>query len=550
MHLLLVVSTLILLFAQLTGATEDGPCVLPPTRHLNYTESCADHSSISAATISWAAQRGEYESAQVLLAARRGPGKLSASFTDLVSPSGNATLPKSLLSWRQQAYVFVRHTSRYADSGCPGKRDCWRPDPLLPPENNTVQLEGNPGQNQALWVTLEVPRDAPSASEARPYSGSMRLTFTPAAGGPSVVDTIPISLEVWPVTVPTTAEATVQHDWAFSANKVLGFYPNTAPQAVAEQWWKFMEAHRLPPIDKAAWNCAANPTDPICGANQLAAGPSYLENKTQILVAGMHSNGCNCTSCPPEVARANALAMSSVVEAAQMVKNAKLLAYGFDERPRSCERSIRAAFGAFLDAFPVEKYPQVRGTMAALNWAGSKGNNGSTGSHPSDGGMPMDMPYTDWVLQYQYYNQTTADAWVASTYKGRKRSMWLYHCIEPSQVDYLNIFIERPLIQARLLFWLASTQNIQGWLYWVTDLWQNCPGSPHLWQHQNVSVIRRLNGTSMFTDFQAGSVIWFAFSVLSSAHFSVLWSRCNQKLYDFWVNGDGYCHGQQLQAEL
>ena len=35
--------------------------------------------------------------------------------------------------------------------------------------------------------------------------------------------------------------------------------------------------------------------------------------------------------------------------------------------------------------------------------------------------------------------------------------------------------------------------------------------------------MRRINGTSMMTDFDPASIIW-----------------CSQKLYDFWVNGDGY----------
>jgi len=39
--------------------------------------------------------------------------------------------------------------------------------------------------------------------------------------------------------------------------------------------------------------------------------------------------------------------------------------------------------------------------------------------------MPLDMPYTDWVLQYQYYNDETAKAWVASKYQGRERQLWL-----------------------------------------------------------------------------------------------------------------------------
>lgn len=499
-------------------------CALPPTRHLNYSDACSAHADIAAPNISWAAQRGEYESAQVLLTPPHA-GTLSVAFSDLVAPTG-ATLDKRLLSWRQQGYVFVRHTSRYADSGCPGNRDCWRPDPLLPPAaDNTIAFEANVERpNQPLWITVQVPRNATPAAQSAPYVGSLTLTFVPSADGSgTLAATLPITLEVWPVTVPTTDQATVQHDWNFGASKVLGFYPDQPVGAVATKWWQFMEDHRIPPMDRSAWECLGGSTDPICSATVKDAS-SFLEGKTKVLVSGLHSPGCNCSSpCPAEVAKQNAVNMKPVVQAAKAVRGAALLGYAFDERPRSCEKSIRAAFGAFLDEYPVEKYPEVGGTMAALNWAGSGGNSGPTGSHPSDGGMPLDMPFTDWVLQYQYYNQTTADAWVNSAYKGRNRSMWLYHCIEPSGIDYLNIFIERPLIHARLLFWLASTQNIQGWLYWATDLWVNCPTSPHAWQHKNITVMRRINGTSMFTDFLADSVIW-----------------CGQKLFQFWVNGDGY----------
>ena len=94
--------------------------------------------------------------------------------------------------------------------------------------------------------------------------------------------------------------------------------------------------------------------------------------------------------------------------------------------PTVITQSIRTSFKAFFDAFPVSQYPQVAGTMAALNWAGAGGHSGPTGSHPSAGGMPMDMPYTGWVLQYQYYNATTAARWVNSSYAGRPRELYLY----------------------------------------------------------------------------------------------------------------------------
>ena len=42
-------------------------CVLPPTRHLNYTQGCAAHANITAMNVSWAAQRA--------------PSRLGSSFT-------------------------------------------------------------------------------------------------------------------------------------------------------------------------------------------------------------------------------------------------------------------------------------------------------------------------------------------------------------------------------------------------------------------------------------------------------------------------------------
>ena len=488
------------------------PCVLPPTRHLNFSEPCAAHSDVATPSISWAAQRGEFESAQLLLSATGssggGGGQLSVHFSDLVSPLGDV-ISSTQLTWRQQGYVLVRHTSRYADSGCPGLNkdgSCWRPDPLLEPaENNTIAMPTDPAWSQPLWVTIEVPRNATPAKQHSEYSGKLTLSLDGAQFA-----NVNISLEVWQVAVRTPAEASVQHVWGFASEHVLPFYPNLPPAQVQMQWWEFMQAHRLPPMDTAAWKPAASSTP-------------FLAGKTAAFESGLESHDCNCSACPPNVAKRNAQQMKPTVEAARQVTNAKFFAYGFDERPRSCEKSIRTAFGAFMDEYPYAQYPWIGGTMGALNWAGSGGDHGPTGSHPSDGGMPLDMPYTAWVLQYQYYNQTTADVWVNSSYKGRPRELYLYHCIEPSGVKDLNIFIERPLIQARLLFWLGAVQNIQGWLYWTTSLWANCPTSPHAWQRTNRTVMRRINGTSMLTDFDPASIIW-----------------CSQKLFDFWVNGDGY----------
>ena len=329
-------------------------CVLPPTRHLNFSTTCIEQSALASASISWAAQRGEFESAQVLIVpARAGLGELGVVFSDLVSPSGQR-IDRGRLSWRQQGYVFVRHTSRYADSGCPGLNSngsCWRPDPLLQPgngvgnESKTITLPMVRGRSQPLWISVAVPRTATPMPQHGEYSGHLSLLLDGA-----LIATVPISLEVWNVTVPTPAEASVTHDWHFSSSRLAPFYPSRPLEEVAEQWWQFMQAHRLPPIDKDAWDPPLN-----------NASTSFLSGKTAMLEAGLQRNGCNCSSCAEAQARANAEDMRQAVSAARDgVAGAELFLYGFDERPKSCERSIRTAFGAVLDAFPATSYPQAR----------------------------------------------------------------------------------------------------------------------------------------------------------------------------------------------
>ena len=87
---------------------------------------------------------------------------------------------------RQQGYVFVRHTSRYADSGCPGNKDgsCWRPDPLLPPgADGSITLLGEPDESQPLWLTVEVPRNATPAAQRAEYTGTVSMTLGSSSPG-------------------------------------------------------------------------------------------------------------------------------------------------------------------------------------------------------------------------------------------------------------------------------------------------------------------------------------------------------------------------------
>ena len=143
----------------------------------------------------------------------------------------------------------------------------------------------------------------------------------------------------------------------------------------------------------------------------------------------------------------------AALDAAGIVDRAYI--YGFDENPVSCEPQVRKLFGATKKAFP-----KLR-TSAVLNWSP----------------MPVDLPVDVWILQYQEFKSADAAKWAAAG-----KDQWQYHCIEPHSLQFLNTFIERRPIQARLLFWLAALMQAEhgapnGWLYYAVNLWRPCKGA-------------------------------------------------------------------------
>ena len=127
------------------------------------------------------------------------------------------------------------------------------------------------------------------------------------------------------------------------------------------------------------------------------------------------------------------------------------------------------------------------------------------------------FPLNVFVKQYQLYNEQQTNEFINNNNDTLKREFWFYHCIEPSGDQYMNTFIERPLIDGRLLFWYASEYNITGWLYYDVALWNGCPseGIPAK------TIITRYNNTSPFTTFNPANYIW-----------------CPRT--DIFANGDGY----------
>ena len=112
--------------------------------------------------------------------------------------------------------------------------------------------------------------------------------------------------------------------------------------------------------------------------------------------------------------------------------------------------------------------------------------------------FPSDLPLDIWVDEYaaalhrfslnesidvgvmvcpdRYADYGTSESYLVPTAKELLRQNWLaskpshqfwwYWCIGPTDPRAMNTFIERPAIEARLLYWLTALHAVNGMLYY------------------------------------------------------------------------------------
>ena len=445
-------------------------CVVPSTLHVLQNETCATYQSVASDKVVWYAMRGEEENKQVILdlsgwpAALNLTASLSASMSDLTLVGGT-TVVSGALTWWQVSYVFCKPTTRY-----PGSGGGWRPDPLLAADNGAILLEA--GVAQPLWLDLKVPYDIPEGE----YAGSviLKVEFN---NGSSLTQVIEIEVTVWKIDLPRVQDAMFPAIFSFNVENLNAVY-STITDDLKDAFFDILTDQRIGG-NNLYTTVPANITDSL----YLAAGGNhwltlYNVNKALEIASGrpppyIRAPRDSCVNFTDALVAKTLAILAPVVqeyEARNILEN--VFVYGFDEVGPECLQSIRNIFGAIKQV-----WPQLR-TVAVLNWA-----------------PPTDLPLDVWVLQYEEFDPAQAQPWLDAG-----KQQWWYHCIEPSGLQYLNTFIERPLMETRLLFWLACAHQVSGWLFWSDVLWQRYPAAN--------TPISRLEDTAR-TDFDPANYVWY-----------------------------------------
>ena len=456
MILLLLLSIL----SRVQAATD--LCVLPSTVHVGQNETCSSLSGITRDAINWAGMKGEQEAIQILVEGVPPSANLSANlslqFSDLTQQFGVGQIPSSSLQWWQVGYVNCKETTRY-----PGSGGGWRPDPLLVPMNGGVLLEAD--NSQPLWVTITIP----SSSLAGNYVGSVSVTVLSNGAGMSTQ--IPIYLVVWDITLPSLKDAKFPAIFSFSDNALKPYYTNVT--AVKQSYYKLLVEQRV--ASNELYQGVPSPDDDY--ATLFDAGVQYLGlvdvDGVVIKVTGQTGLRGACHNYTnDDVNKVINYLQPYIDKYDKLGYLNNMYVYGFDEVAAECTDSIDKMFGGIKN-----KWPNLT-TIAAINFI-----------------PPTTLPLDIWVLQYEFYDRQKTAPWIASG-----KQQWWYHCIEPSKDAYLNSFIERPLLETRLMYWLASTEQVGGWLYYAINLWRRIPSTN--------ATLQRLDNTAR-TDYDPANYIWY-----------------------------------------
>ena len=358
--------------------------------------------------------RNESEAAQVVFVSGR-DASIRLDLEDLRHQRTGAPFPLRDRSVYTVGYVRTGKPREYAV-----EHAGWWPDPLLP--THTVQAEA--GVSTPFWLSLESAADTPPG----PYRGQVAVWVDGRHQGH-----LPLEVEVHEVVLPDTAA--IQTAFGIYDSMIGQLYGPGAP-AMLGAYRAFAGERRI---------------DPFIADHRLdIIGPAAMAAMAQ----QERANAANVFYMPAENAystvRLEQIAQTVEEGTARLAKGAMGVPsylYGFDEVTSEQFATVERVF-----AYLKRRLPDIK----TLTTAQDPGLGATSG---------LDEVVDIWVPLTGAYEPLAA---AAARHRGAQ--VWWYICIV-TQRPYANWFIEYPAIEARLLWWMAYRESIQGFLYYTMNRW-------------------------------------------------------------------------------
>lgn len=375
--------------------------------------------------------RNEKEATQLILLSQSNPF-VDVTIDELRIEGGKDVIPTQDCTVRQVGFVKTERPEDYAVDFVG-----WWPDPLL--SRSAMQLA--PNESAAMWISIATNRSTPVGV----YHGSIEVSYrgkAVEAHGEVQIVRIPLQVTVHQPVLPDsttvrTAFSLYEHmiDTVYSESGSMSDASHLK-ESIYSNYRDFVAEHRL------------NVTHLY-----RQSPPDLADLKSRAIADQL--NAFNLINLPTRAYSQRELrAIGDALEVhvdslRQMGLVNKAFVYGFDEAPASDFVHLREAFGYIKTRFPDVK------TV-------------TTAKDPSFGiESGLDAVVDIWVALTAYYDISIADA-----ARLRGKEVWWYICIAPTH-PFANWFIEYPLIQARLLWWMTFKEKVNGVVYYALNRWPN-----------------------------------------------------------------------------
>ncbi len=371
--------------------------------------------------------RNEDESFQIVL--RPAPGRRLRNCTVHLSAlrdDRGHVLPASNIDWKLVGFVFLAklHPHPFMQDAVPG----WWPDPLLPAPRFSVP----PGSAQALWITVHAgPNQAPGI-----YRGTVRVQpeNLPAAS-------VPLSVRVYDFRLPVQPH--IKTAFALMDGFLRKIYGHVSRE-LRRKYGDFLLRHHLNPDDISRYR----PPDIDDIAYYDRRGLNAFNVLNMVAVTGHPIWVCyspKSAYTPAFKRKLIATLDPYVAELRRRGLDRKAYIYTFDERGRDFWPIIREYFGLVKNRY---RLPTL-----------------TTAKIPLDPKI-MKRLHVDWICPLT----PSYDFRKAEKCRRAGLEVWAYICLGPRS-PYANWLADDPLIEARLIWWQAYHQQMDGFLYWGLNIW-------------------------------------------------------------------------------
>ena len=385
--------------------------------------------------ISISLARNEVEDAQLIVEAPwRDVRVEEIRFSDLKSEAG-ASLPSECLSWRRVDFVETTFTPPY-----PVERVGLYPDPLMPPGPFTVKkLSRTP-----VWISVRTRKDA--------QPGVYRGVVTVLTRGLSPME-VPIEVTVWDFAVPDRTHLRTltwfngfgwfPHHYGFDRRTEEG---RRLHEEATRRFWDMLLRHRLGPGGNVASHVWKRH-----GRYDFSDVDRRLE---YLIPRGMNAF---IMGSAPNLKRQgkNEYTPEFIARFTEMLK-----AYGDHLREKGW---IDKAYVYTYDEAPRRHWGEVRNIARAIKRAAPELKIIQCLNQPAGVKALSDVIDVFDIYVAQYHKTGVREL------QKRGTEVWLAVCCYP--MDHPNLFIEYPLIDARMLPLFCWKYKAQGFEYWSPASW-------------------------------------------------------------------------------